>query len=158
MVAGHRDDPQRRRREAERLATELCDLPPGVWSARSVGSTRSLRSRIDDDEVLADVVAEVWDLARTRPLTAGQVTCRSGAGGSVVVAHGDSWSLVARSGGPVLVVSDALGHVVRLEDTPLWEGELAVVVGELFDAARGLPPFRRVQPPPVPPPWRRDRD
>jgi hypothetical protein len=63
-------DPQaRRRRLADQLATELCDLPPGVWAARSQGANQSLRVSIEHEEVLADLMVEVWDLTRVRPPT-----------------------------------------------------------------------------------------
>jgi hypothetical protein len=133
------------------FATELCDLPPALWRIRSEGATRSQRARIDDDETLADIVADAWDLARTRPLTPDQVHAQSGPGGAVVIAHGGTWTLIARSGGPTLVLSDTFTDIVQLEDAPLWEGELAVLVGELFDAAHGRPPFDESVLPPPPP-------
>jgi hypothetical protein len=143
-----------RLRLAALFATELCDLPLAVWRARSEGAARSQLARIDDDVTLADIVAEAWDLARTRPVTTDQVTWQSGPGGAVVLAHGHTWSLLARAGGPVLVLSEAFTDVVRLEDSTLWKGELAILVGELLDAARGLPPFDETTLPPPPPlPW-----
>lgn len=148
----------RRRRRADRLATELCDLPPGVWAARSEGANQSLRVSIEHEEVLADLMVQVWDLTRVRPLTPELVVTRSGAGGSVLVTHGDTWSLVARSGGPALVVSDRLSYVVRVEASWWWEDELDVLVRALFDGVRGLPPITEDDLPPVPPPWHRERN
>jgi hypothetical protein len=140
------------------FATELCDLPPAVWRIRSEGATRSQRARIDDDGTLADIVADAWDLARTRPLTPDRIHARSGPGGAVVVVHGGTWTLIARSGGPTLVLSDTFTDVVELHDAPLWQGELAVLVGELFDAAHGRPAFdESVLPPPPPLPHRHQR-
>jgi hypothetical protein len=152
-------DPQARRlRLADRLATELCDLPPRVWAVRSQGANQSLRVSIEHEEVLADLMVEVWDLTRVRPLTPDLVVTRSGAGGSVLITHGDTWSLVARSGGPVLVVSDRLSYVVWVEPSWWWEEELDAVVGALFDGVRGLPPITENDLPPVPPPWHRERN
>jgi hypothetical protein len=139
-------------RLAALFATELCDLPPAVWRTRSEGATRSQRARIDDDETLADIVADAWDLARTRPLTPNQIQAQSGPGGAVVIAHGPTWTLIARSGGPTLILSDTFTDAVELHDAPLWQGELAVLVGELFDAAHGRPAFdetRLLPPPPL---------
>jgi hypothetical protein len=87
-------------RSADRLAvaasfaTELCDLAPVDWLRRSTGSTISHLAYISDDPELADVVAEAWDLARSTP-PPGQVQTQSGVAGMVVIAHGDSWSVVA---------------------------------------------------------------
>jgi hypothetical protein len=151
-------DPQeRRRRLTDQFATELCDLPPAVWAVRAVGATQSLRVSIDHEDALVDLMVQVWDLTRVRPLTPDLVVTRSGAGGSVLVTHGDTWSLVARSGGPVLVVSDRLSYVARVEESWWWEGELDAVVSALFDGVRGLPPITEDDLPPVPPQWHKER-
>ena len=137
------DDPgeraARRVSMAGLFATELCDLPVGVWRSRASGAARSVRSRVDDDPLLADVVAELWDVARSRPVS-DRVWSGTGAGGAVVVVHGPTWSVVARSGGPMLVVCEGFA-VARIENDPDWAVELAVLTSELINAAAGLPPF-----------------
>lgn len=151
-------DPQaRRRRLADQLATELCDLPPAVWAVRAVGATQSLRVSIDHEDALVDLMVEIWDLTQVRPLTPDLVLTRTGAGGSVLVVHGDTWSFIARSGGPVLVASDRIPYVARVEPSWWWEEELGVVVNALFDGVRGLPPVTWDDLPPVPPQWHTER-
>lgn len=147
--------PQQRRRLAARFAGELCDLPPGRWRQAASGAQRSRVSYISGDPALGDIVAEAWDLARAQP-SQDQVWSRTGDAGLVVVAHGQAWSLVARSGGPVLVLSEAFEGVVRLEPDEYWlpEVELSVLVGELVSASRGELPFDESQVPPMPRlPW-----
>jgi hypothetical protein len=147
--------PAQRRKLAERFAAELRDLPTARWARQASGAELSQLAAISDDPALADIVAEAWELARSQP-PAEQVWSRSGDAGVVVVAHGPAWSLVARSGGPVLVLSEAFEDIVRLEPDPDWlpEVELSVLVGELIAAARGEPPLDESQSPPMPPlPW-----
>jgi hypothetical protein len=110
---------RRRVRLAQLLATELCDLAPGVWLQRAYGAAVSSRARIEDDAVLADVIAQAWDVARTRP-DPDLVSSRTGPGGVVVVAHGAGWSLVARAGGPVLLLAQGSQQPARVD------GDLAI--------------------------------
>jgi len=145
-------------RLATRLAAELCDLAPAAWRARSYGAAVAERARVGDDVVLADAVADAWDLARTRPVPPDAVVARRGPAGTVVVANGRDWSLIASAGGPVLVLSDHSEQVARIDGDPLTVDELGVLVGELTGAARGEPPFDvDTLPSPPPLPWlRRD--
>ena len=144
---------RRRVRLAERLATELCDLAPEVWLQRAYGATASSRARIEDDPVLADVIAQAWDVARARP-DPDLVWSRTGPGGVVVVAHGPGWSVVARAGGPMLLLAQGSQQLARVDGDPDWAGELAVLVEELLAASRGEPPFQEsTLPPPPPMPW-----
>jgi hypothetical protein len=125
-----------RRRRALRWATELCDLPPALWRTRSAGAEAVL-GNLDDDPLLADVIVQARALARSRP-TREQVASQAGVGGLVVVAHGPTWSLVARSGGPVLV--DVHGYpstVLRVEAGPDRHDDLNATVAELIAASRG---------------------
>ena len=145
-----------RRALAARLAGELCELSAGAWAARSHGARVAERARVEDDLVLADAMADVWDVARTRPVPDEQVWSRSGLGGTVVVAHGPDWSLIARVDGPVLVLSDQSGQVARIDGDRGVDFELAGLVPELLAAARGEPPFDPDSVPPPPPlPWHR---
>ncbi|MBI3686097.1 MAG: hypothetical protein HY241_01945 [Actinobacteria bacterium] len=139
---------------AARLATELCDLSPGVWRRRAVGSVSSQVAYVNDDPELADVIAEAWGTVQTQP--AGEwVRTRTGGFGAVVVTHGDWWSLIARTGGPVLVLSDRVRGVLRVDQDPSWREELTELVAELANVGRGLPPFDESRLPPVPMlPWR----
>lgn len=146
------DSVQRRRRRAEALATELCRLRPAQWRRHAAGAAQSRVSYVGDDPALADILAEAWDLARSRP-GAGLVRSQRGDAGVVVVAHAQAWSLVARSGGPVLVLSTAFDGVVRLEPDAerLPEVELSTLTAELINLSRGLPPFDDSVVPPAPP-------
>ena len=134
-------DPRRatvRRRRALRLATELCDLTPDRWQARSVGADTATACA-DDDPVLADVLTEARALARSRPVAA-LVRSQAGVGGLVVAAHGPTWSLVARSGGPVLVVTDDHPTGVRVDLVDAAHRvDLDATVAELIAASRTQP-------------------
>jgi len=134
-------------RLAIRLATELCDLQPGAWERRAYGATASCRVRVEDDPAVADAVADAWDVARCRPVPEG-VWSRTGPGGVVVVVHRPVWTLVARAGGPVLLLMQGSELVARLDGDPEWAGELSVLVQELLAASRGEPPFQESQLPP----------
>ena len=141
---------------AARLAGELCELSPGVWAAQSFGARVALRARVTDDVLLADAMAEVWDVARARPVEADRVWSRSGPGGTVVVAHGGDWSLVVRVDGPVLVLSDRSEQVARIDGDPGIDFELSGLVPELLAAARGEAPFDPASVPALPRmPWLR---
>jgi hypothetical protein len=159
QTGASRDSPQaravHRRKLAGVYAAEMCDLPAGVWPRRALGSIVSQVLRVDDDPDLAEVIAEAWDLARGQP-SPDEVASRSGVAGRVVTAHGASWSLIARSGGPVLVMSDVFGDVVRVDGDPDWVAELAELVAELVNVSQGLPAFDESQVPPMPRlPWHR---
>jgi hypothetical protein len=145
---------------AARLAGELCELPTGVWAARSYGARVAQRARVSDDLLLADAMAEVWDVARDRPVLPERVWSRSGPGGTVVVAHGGDWSLVVRVDGPVLVLSDRSEQVARIDGDRGIDFELTGLVPELVAASRGEAPFDPESlPPPPPMPWHRpDRE
>jgi hypothetical protein len=149
----------RRRALAERFATELCDVPPAVWERQAFGSVSSHLAHVEDDPELAEVVADAWDVARSHP-PHDQVQSRPGTAGRVVVAHGDTWTLVARSGGPVLVLSDRIKGVLRVDRDPHeWiVAELTELVTELINVSLGLPAYDESKIPPMPPlPWHRDR-
>ncbi|MBT8226472.1 MAG: hypothetical protein HKP61_23810 [Dactylosporangium sp.] len=143
----------RRMTLATALATELCDLAPAVWKRRASGATCSHVAFVGDDPELADVVAEAWDAARLEP-PEYQVLTRAGVAGMVVVVHGPTWSLVARSGGPVLVMSDRIAGVLRIDADPDCEVELTELVAELVNVGQGLPAFDESGLPPMPRlPW-----
>jgi hypothetical protein len=150
---------RRRVRLADRLASEMRDLVPGEWQRRAYGATAASRVRIEDDPLVADAIAQAWDLARSRP-GPDLVWSRTGPGGAVVVAHGPGWSLVARAGGPILLLAQGSEQVARLDGDPDWAGELVVLVEELLAASRGDPPFEesRLPPPPTMPWHHTDRD
>jgi len=125
---------------AGRLATELCDLTPAVWEQRAVGSVGSHLGYVSDDVELADVVAEAWGVTVAgAPVSPDAVQARGGAAGVVVVAHGRTWTMVARSGGPVLILSDRVAGVVRVDRDPECAAELSALVSGLSNVARGLP-------------------
>lgn len=146
----------RRETLAARFAAEMCDLPPAVWERRASGSVSSHVAYVEDDPELADVIAEAWDLARSDP-SETQVRSRAAPAGRVVVAQGGSWTLVARSGGPVLVLSDRIKGTLRIDRDPHeWVvAELTELVAELVNVSLGLPPYDEARIPPPPVPWRR---
>ena len=125
---------------AGRLAAELGEFPAGAWRQRAVGSVESVPVGIGDDAVLADVAAEVWDLVLTVRLEdPASVQTRTGTAGVVVVAHGPAWSVVARSGGPVLILSDRIAGIVRVDLDQQTGPEVAALVAALVNVGRGLP-------------------
>ncbi|MBT8228604.1 MAG: hypothetical protein HKP61_17675 [Dactylosporangium sp.] len=155
----HAPDEVRRAQAARRalaatLATELCDLPPAAWQRQA---TPWILTYIDDDPELAAAVADAWDLARSQP-SHDQVQTRSGAAGTVVAAHGDTWSLVARANGPILLLTNHIQSVIRIDKDRSWQPDLTVLVSELIDVGRGLPPVNPNEhflPSPPPQPWTR---
>jgi hypothetical protein len=111
---------------------------------------------LEDEPELAEIVAELWEVARSGPSPQG-VSAQPGVAGMVVVAHRATFSLVCRSGGPALVLSDRISGVLRVDRDPSWEVELSALVSELADVARGLAPFdESTVPPPPRMPWHRD--
>jgi hypothetical protein len=87
--------------------------------------------------VLADVIAQARALARSRP-TRDLGASQACVGGLVGVAHGPTWSLVARSGRPVRV--DVHGHpgvAHRISAGPARQDDLDTTVAELIAATRG---------------------
>jgi hypothetical protein len=76
----------------------------------------------------------------------------------VVLVHGPDFSLAGRSGGPVLVVSDRIRGVLRIDRDPSWQQELSTLIAELIAAGQGSEPFdESMVPPPPRMPWHRDR-
>jgi hypothetical protein len=126
----------RLRRRALRLATELCDLSPGQWLLCSVGADAPIVS-LDDEPVIAEAIGEARILGHTRPAP-GHVRSQAGVGGLVVAAHGRDWSLVARSGGPVLVLCAQYPDGARLDTDS--SPELGVLVAELIAVSRDYSP------------------
>ena len=144
------------RENAEALASELRDLPASVWPARSRGAASSYVVFMEDEVALADLVVVLWDIARSRAFPP-EVTVQSGVAGAVVLVHGPDFSLAGRSGGPVLVVSDRIRGVLRIDRDPSWQQELSALVGELVAVGQGAEPFdESVVPPPPRMPWHRD--
>jgi hypothetical protein len=145
------------RENAEALASELRDLPASVWMARSRGAASSYVVFMEDEVALADLVVVLWDIARSRAFPP-EVTVQSGVAGVVVLVHGADFSLAGRSGGPVLVVSDRIRGVLRIDRDPSWQQELSALIGELIAVGQGSAPFdESVVPPPPRMPWHRDR-
>jgi hypothetical protein len=145
-----------RRENAEALASELRDLPAPVWLVRSRGAS-SYVVFMEDEVALADLVVVLWDIARSGPFPPG-VTVQAGVAGVVVLVHGPDFSLAGRSGGPVLVVSDRIRGVLRIDRDPSWHQELSILIGELIAVGQGSEPFdESVVPPPPRMLWHRDR-
>lgn len=146
-----------RRENAESLATELRDMTAAVWPARSRVAASSYVVFLEDEIVLVDLVVVLWDIARSGPFPP-EVTVQSGVAGAVVLVHGPDFSVAGRSGGPVLVVSDRIRGVLRIDRDPSWQQELSALIGELIAVGHGAEPFdESVVPPPPRMPWHRDR-
>lgn len=140
MAVPEKDVAVRRVTLAGRLAAELGELPAAVWQQRATGSVESFPARISDDVEVSEVIAQAWDLTLPGVLEpSASVQTRTGAAGVVIVAHGAKWSLVARSGGPVLILSDRIAGVVRVDLDPESGAELAALVSALANVGRGLP-------------------
>jgi len=153
----HTDMRRSREALAGSLAAELRDMPASVWPVRSRGAASSYVVFMEDEIVLADLVVVLWDIARSRPFPPG-VTVQAGVAGAVVLVHGPDFSLAGRSGGPVLVVSDRIHGVLRIDRDPSWQEELTGLIGELIAVGQGSEPFdESVVPLPPRMPWHRDR-
>lgn len=150
------DQVRRRAASAAALAAELRDLSASAWQQRSQGANSAYVTYLEDEPELAEFVAELWEVARSGPMPRG-VSTQPGVDGVVVVVHRPAFSLVARSGGPALVLSDRISGVLRVDRDPSWQVELWALVSELAAVARGLPPFdESTVPPPPRMPWHRD--
>jgi hypothetical protein len=138
------------------FAQELAAQPAYLWAGRSLGSIMSVTVYIDDDPEIADVVATAFEVARTAP-SRDQVWSQRGEAGVVVVAHGPTWSVVARSGGPILLLAEQYTQVLRVDTDPGWQVELTAMVAELILAAEGRDPVAELPELPAPPPVPRNR-
>jgi hypothetical protein len=140
------------------IALELAILPGRRWEA-SRGAARSLMAFIDPTPAISEAVFAIWDLARDDPPPGrDRVYSVSGDAGQIVVAHAEDASVVARSGGPFLVMTDALGKMAwRVEADEVWKNDLAEIFRELWEVAHGRPAVDESQIPPMPRlPWHAD--
>ncbi|MEV4693134.1 hypothetical protein ACGFIP_04580 [Micromonospora zamorensis] len=145
-------------RSAE-FALELAILPGRRWES-SKGATLALMARVSAVPAIEEAVFAVWDLAREDPPPGrDRVYAARGDEAPIVVGHAESATLVARSGGPVLVVADALGRTVwRVEADQMWAEDLAEIFRELWEVAHGRPAVDESAVPAMPPlPWQQDR-
>lgn len=114
---------------------------------------------VDSHPLISDAVIGAWELARAHnpPPSSDELIGRAGVAGVVVIAHGKTWSVVARSGGPFLVIHDWLDGVWRVDGDTEWPYEMAMIVSELWEVSQGRPPFDESQIPPMPKlPWHKD--
>lgn len=132
------------------FARELAETPAGRWETTASGSVESVLAFVDDDAEVAEMVAEAFELSRERPAR-DRVWSRRGPAGVVVTAHGDSWTLVARQGGPILLLADGYAQPLRLEHDVSWELELTGAVEALVAAAEGRDPLAGLAEAPAPP-------
>jgi hypothetical protein len=155
-----RDDVRARRqlwrmRACGEFVLELAILPGDRW-VRSKGAALALLTPVSDVAAVEEGVLAVWDLAREDPPPRmDRVYAVGGDGGRIVVAHTMEVSLVARSGGPYLLLADRTGKAVwRIDGDEVWAADLDEVVRELFEVAQGRPAIDESQIPPMPPlPW-----
>ncbi|NUT34100.1 MAG: hypothetical protein HOV79_13620 [Hamadaea sp.] len=128
------DDEVGRRRLAETFAAELGSHSVEDWPARASGAGLAVTGWIDDEPALAEAVNAVGGYLRAGGssvdlLPRVDIWSRRGVAGHVVCAHGESWSLAARSGGPFLILIG--DRVWRVDGDPTWRGELAGIVDDL---------------------------
>lgn len=169
MPASDRNGLQARRLAARRawriarsaeFALELAMLPGRRWES-SKGATLALMIGVSVVPPIEEAVLAVWDLAREDPPPGrDRVYAAFGDEAPVLVGHAESATVVARSGGPFLVMTDELGKTVwRVEADEVWAQDLAEIVRELFEVSQGRPAVDESQIPPMPRlPWHRDRD
>lgn len=144
-------------RSAE-FALELAILPGRRWES-SKGAMLALMTRISAVPQIEEAVFAVWDLARENPPPGrDRIYAAHGDEAPIVVGHAESATMVARSGGPFLIMADALGKTVwRVEADQVWAQDLAEIFRELFEVAHGRPAVDESQVPPMPRlPWHRD--
>lgn len=164
-VPAETDEQTHARRSAERrawrvhkcaeMALELAMLRGRRWES-SAGAARSLMTFIHGLPQMEEAVFAIWDVAREDPPPGrDRVYSTSGDAGRVVVAHAEHASVVARSGGPFLIITDALGKIAwRVEADEVWKEDLAEIFRELFEVSQGRPAVDESQIPPMPRlPW-----
>ncbi|MEV0271140.1 hypothetical protein AB0H43_20360 [Hamadaea sp. NPDC050747] len=140
------------------FALELAILPGRRWESCK-GASLALMARIGAVPAIEEAVFAVWDLAREDPPPErDRVYAAQGDEAAIVVGHAASATMVARSGGPVLVMADALGRTVwRVEADEVWADDLAEIFRELWEVAHGRPAVDESAIPPMPRlPWHRD--
>ncbi|BEL01933.1 hypothetical protein Q0Z83_001240 [Actinoplanes sichuanensis] len=132
-------------------------MTASAWPVRSRGATTSYVAFVEDEIELADLVVVLWDISRSGPFPE-EVSVHSGVAGTVVLVTGPDFSVVGRSGGPVLALSDRIRGVLRIDRDPGWQAELSALISELIAVGQGAEPFdESTLPPPPPLPWHRDR-
>lgn len=128
------NDDVSRRRLAETFAAELGSHTVEDWPAQASAAGLAVTGWIDDEPALAEAVNAVGGFLRSAGSSVNlwppvDVWSRRGVAGHVVCAHGATWSLAARAGGPFLILTGA--QVWRVDGDPTWRGELAGIVDDL---------------------------
>ncbi|MEV6927395.1 hypothetical protein AB0M46_23220 [Dactylosporangium sp. NPDC051485] len=139
------------------LAWELVVLQGRRWD-RSRGASMSLLARIGATLAFEEAVFAVWDLVREDPPPDRERVYRlRGDFGPVAIAHTDDATLIARAGGPFLLMSDRVGERVwRIDGDEVWDEDLAEILREMVEVAEGRPAVDESQIPPMPVlPWHR---
>jgi hypothetical protein len=156
-----RGTPGRRRGMADIIDSELADLRGGSmeeyieaerWDAYNMGDTDpsppparliDMRGRIPRDhpahQAVDRALAGAWSLAASTKPPPGSVRVRTASLGTarLVRANGDGWTLIGRTDGPVLLLTDALpGIPVDIDDAPRLQGLLAALTATAERAAR----------------------
>jgi hypothetical protein len=126
--------------QAERQdAYDMGDTDPGPPPARLI----DMRGRIPRDHPAHPAVdralAGAWSLAATTRPPPGSVRVRTASPGKarLVRANGDGWTLIGRTDGPVLLLTDALpGMPVDIDDAPRLQELLTALTAAAERAAR----------------------
>jgi len=139
------------------LSWELVVLQGRRWD-RSRGASMALRARISATLPIEEAVFAVWDLVRDDPPPDRERVYRlRGDFGPVAIAHAEDATLIARPGGPFLLMVDRVGERVwRIDGDVVWDEDLAEILREMIEVAEGRPAVDESQIPPMPVlPWHR---
>jgi hypothetical protein len=126
--------------EAERqVAYDMGDTDPGPPPTRLI----DMRGRIPRDHPAHPAVdralAGAWSLAATTRPPPGSVRVRTASPGKarLVRANGDGWTMIGRTDGPVVLLTDALpGMPVEIDDAPRLQELLTALTAAAERAAR----------------------
>lgn len=127
------------RRLAAAMANELLHTPPTKVGRSVFGGVLAVTTYVDDDPMIPRILDEARMLAGNPDRPPRSLSARAGRDHVVVLAHGDEWSLVASSAGPVLVLPDWASHILRIDQDPGWADEITSLVTALVQAARDQP-------------------
>lgn len=139
------------------LSWEMVALQGRRWD-RSRGASMALLARIGATLAIEEAIFAIWDLVREQPPPDRERVYRlRGDFGPVAVAHAQDATLIARAGGPFLLMVDRVGdRVWRIDGDAVWDEDLAEILREMVEVAEGRPAVDESQIPPMPVlPWHR---
>lgn len=133
------------------LSWDLVVLQGSRWD-RSRGASMTLLARIGATLPIEEAVFAIWDLVREDPPPGRDRVYRlRGDFGPVAIAHAAEATLIARAGGPFLLMADKVGERVwRIDGDAVWDEDLAEILREMVEVAEGRPAVDESQIPPMP--------